>query len=122
MNDATTAGFPCDQCGRRFKWVAALAGRRVRCPCGNVLRCPDAAADNSELYDLAPEAPTGREPAAAVDPSAPAPVAPAPRTLGYRAPKDEARAPDHDPVKDLYMPLWLLGGGTLIEIIAAFFI
>lgn len=34
-------GFGCDSCGRRFKWKAALAGRVVKCRCGEVITIPD---------------------------------------------------------------------------------
>src|SRR4029079_11668606 len=52
------------------------------------------------------------------DASAPAP----PPALAYRARRDEVR-PTNDPehIKNLYMPLWLLGGGVAIEIAGAFF-
>jgi len=44
-----------------------------------------------------------------------------PKTLAYRAPKDEAPAKaDPDTIRDIYMPLWLLAGGVVIEIVAAF--
>ena len=51
----------------------------------------------------------------------PAPPTPAsPRTLAYRAPVDEnhGRA-DPETIKNLYMPLWLLGGGVAVEVTAA---
>ena len=51
----------------------------------------------------------------------PAPPAPGePVTLAYRAPKEDnhGRA-EPDVIKNLYMPLWLLAGGVVIEIAAA---
>jgi hypothetical protein len=47
---------------------------------------------------------------------------PPPPALPYRAPKDEVR-PTNDPehIKNLYMPLWLLGGGVAVEIAGSLF-
>jgi len=40
MADTDLSQFQCDQCGRRFRWSEAAAGRRVRCPCGAAVACP----------------------------------------------------------------------------------
>jgi hypothetical protein len=93
--------------------------------------------DDRGEYDLAPSA---APPSAAPPPAAPVlpviaapPAGPVaaewvsdasapPPALAYRAPKDEVR-PTNDPehIRNLYMPLWLLGGGVAIEIAGAFF-
>src|ERR1035441_7182256 len=71
----------------------------------------------NELYEFAPEP---SPPPASRTPPPPIPKPTTPPTLSYRAPKDEPRAPtDTDTIKNLYMPLGLLAGGMLIEIVAA---
>ena len=87
--------------------------------------------DDRGEYDLVP--PT-LQPPAPVGPVIAVPGAPAPElipdpatpdpppALTYRAPKDEVHStndPEH--IRNLYMPLWLLGGGVAIEIAGAFF-
>ena len=131
MSQAQT--FGCDACGRRFAWKAAMAGRRVRCRCGVVFACPrerPAEESGGDVYDVAPEAPvamvadagsTLRElhikggkvlPLAAMEPSARG------GALAYRAPEDFPARVDAETMKGVWMPLWLLGGGLLIEIAA----
>lgn len=95
----------------------------------------DATADDDRgEYDLAP---SPSRPPPPLMPVITAPAAPAPElmsgpsppasptvppALAYRSPKDEARATnDPERIKDLHMPLWLLGGGVAIEIVGAFF-
>ncbi|MEM1212570.1 MAG: hypothetical protein AAGI68_09765 [Planctomycetota bacterium] len=39
---AETGRFECPACARRFKWSEAVVGRRVKCPCGERFRVPDA--------------------------------------------------------------------------------
>jgi DNA-directed RNA polymerase subunit RPC12/RpoP len=52
MNDAKSAEFACDRCGKRFRWTRSLAtsGRPVRCPCGNVLRVPVERPEHAEVH------------------------------------------------------------------------
>jgi len=66
--------------------------------------------EDHTIYDLSPNV------AAPASPSAAAPV-----TLAYRSAKPAAaRAPvDTDAIKNLYMPLWLLGGGIAVDFVAA---
>jgi len=76
-------------------------------------------ADEAADYDLAPSSQKHtpvRTPL--VDPPPPTPGEPV--TLTYRAPKDDnhGRA-EPDTIKNLYMPLWLLAGGIVIEVAAA---
>lgn len=40
MPEVISTGFGCKACGRRFAWKPALAGKRVKCSCGNVLTVP----------------------------------------------------------------------------------
>ena len=78
-----------------------------------------------DLYDLAPAAPAA--PVAAADkrppltakPAAPAPVVP----LSYGSPRlrTEQSPYEAEELMNLRVPLWLLGGGVVIEIFGAFF-
>jgi hypothetical protein len=47
--------FSCASCGRRFAYKAQMAGKRVKCACGNVFAVKLQTAE--EEYDLAPEGP-----------------------------------------------------------------
>ena len=73
---------------------------------------------HAEAYELAPESGAAQvRPTATrqIDTRGAAPV------LGYRGPRDDvpARA-EPDAIKDFYMPAWLLGGGIVVEVVAAF--
>jgi len=117
----TTTGneIRCAVCGKTFPWNVRFAGRKVRCPCGQVMDYPHeppniAAEDN--LYDLAPDAPTAQR--AVVEASEPAaPEIRPPAVLGYRNPSTAALKPDLDvdQLKNLTGPLCILGGGLAIE-------
>ncbi len=105
--------FGCDACGKQYTWEPQLAGRRVRCKCGQVVVVPSSPPEAEGPYDIAPEEP-------AMSPSSP-PVTPA---LEYqradvRATETDLYFPDR--VKDLYIPLALIGAGTVIEVAMAFF-
>lgn len=108
MATAGTTEFHCQACGRRFRWTPALAGRQAKCSCGNVFRCPDNPSQLDDDIDLVPESPRP----AAVRP----PVA---RTQSPAA-RLEPPEPAPDPTITLYAPLWLLAGGIVIEVTAAF--
>jgi hypothetical protein len=71
--------------------------------------------DAKDIYDLANDVP---HPVQAIKPGpAPPPVTP----LQYRSKKSTSAVPvDADTIKNLYLPLWLLGGGVVVEVIAAF--
>src|SRR5207248_3727576 len=109
MADAELSQFQCDQCGRRFRWSAAAAGRRVRCPCGAAVTCP-ADDPSSDMYDLtAADAPAKTTPIAATTPAAaaqPQTQPPAPIALAYRNAKTEPSRGKAEPetIKNLYMP------------------
>jgi hypothetical protein len=110
MSDPAIPEFECDQCGKRFRWKPDLAGKRVRCTCGSIMTCPAQPPEWDALYDLQPEAPA---------PQAPTPAKVA---LAYRAPKEDLAARnDPETIKNFYMPMWLLAGGIVIELIAAVF-
>lgn len=115
--DAESAHFQCGACGKQFHWKPELAGRDVRCPCGQVLRCPDAPVPDDVMYDLAPE------------PGKPqrshGPAKPIVSTLSYQTPRKvipagQPTSADTETLKNQYIPLWLLGGGVVIELFAAF--
>src|SRR5688572_7487113 len=76
--------------------------------------------EDSTDYDLAPDSrKVTRVHIPLAQPAAPDPDSPP--TLAYRAPKDEnhGRA-EPETIKNLYMPLWLLAGGVVIEVVGAF--
>jgi hypothetical protein len=61
-----TDAIVCPSCGKRYAWRAELAGRAVKCACGNVMHVhvPHGQV-RDESYDLVPEdAPARAEPAA----------------------------------------------------------
>jgi hypothetical protein len=98
----------CERCGNRL----GTEGGRLCDACAGQQRDEVAEGD---VYDFANE---------------PAPVAaprrmsspPAPVKLEYRAvaPKS-SKAVEPDTIKNLYMPLWLLGGGVAIQVAMTFF-
>jgi hypothetical protein len=97
-----------------------MAGREARCPCGAAIRCPDRPEAEDEGYDLAPEMVR----AAPVRPAA-APIAATGPALGYQTPpkflpKDQRIGADVEILKTQTIPLWLLVGGIVVEIIASF--
>jgi hypothetical protein len=112
--------FRCEMCGKRFRWKAELAGRDVRCPCGNVQRCPVEEGADEAMYDFAPQVTKSEtEAEAAIKPSVP--------TLDYRTPPQGKVAAsgglvDIETLKNQHIPLWLLGGGVVIESFAAFLV
>jgi hypothetical protein len=75
------------------------------------------------MYDLAAaDAPVKPAPVTAAPPAAAAQTQPpAPIALAYRNAKTETSRGKAEPetIKNLYMPLWLLAGGVVIEVVAA---
>jgi hypothetical protein len=119
MENAEAEFFRCQACGKQFRWRSELAGRQVRCPCGQVMQCPKNPPSQEALYDLAPDPPLpgkSDRPAAAK----PAPVVP---TLSYQTPRSAQpgnldRGADPELLKKRYLPLWLLCGGILVEFVS----
>lgn len=119
----------CGACGKSYAWTTALAGRKVKCRCGQVMTAPTAPVaerDESDLYDVAPD------PDVAQRERSPAPLTSTVVTTGSAAHAvSYARretvgetAVDRyfpDRVKDLYLPLGLIAGGTVIEVLIAVF-
>lgn len=56
MADVGTSRFACEACGKSYTWKPELAGKKVKCKCGQILRVPQAQQEPPEddLYDLAP--------------------------------------------------------------------
>jgi hypothetical protein len=113
----------CDGCGRSYAWTPQLGGRKVKCKCGHVMVAPERPEQpqaDDELYDLSP-APTANSHDS--NRMAPTPTIIRPETgptLAYRRPDladgDLVEMYFPDRVKDLYMPLALIAGGTVIEL------
>jgi hypothetical protein len=105
--------FQCDACGKRFRWKADLVGKRLRCPCGAEVQCPEHVEGE---YDFAPQAPAAVEAVVPLKSSMP--------TLAYRMPPtatpgDSGGRVDTETLKNRHIPLWLLGGGAVIELISS---
>jgi len=121
----TTTGdeIRCAACGKTFPWNVRFAGRKVRCPCGQVMDYPQqqpASHSEDDLYDLVPDAPTAQRAPQSAAPAASPPPPPEPKppaVLGYRNPSTAALKPDLDvdQIKNFTGPLWILGGGLAIE-------
>jgi hypothetical protein len=62
MAEPSDARVSCPACGLRYKWVADLAGRKLKCKCGVVMRLPKTATGKPTLErkdnDAAPAAAT----------------------------------------------------------------
>ena len=54
MGDAAVGKFSCDGCGKTYAWKAELAGRRVKCKCGQALTVP-AQDPAAAMYEAPPE-------------------------------------------------------------------
>lgn len=66
MSGTSAQGVSCDSCGRHYKWLDKLAGKKVRCKCGQVMRMPEMdPADDGDLLLSQPSIVTGAAPAAA---------------------------------------------------------
>jgi hypothetical protein len=121
MTQSTAAMITCGHCGRAFAWKPAIAGKKGKCSCGQVLNIPvtpptpppPVEDDLEALYEMA-------EPAPDVLP-APTPIhVPRPATsLTYAPPPRVEVAPDAltDPVRDIYVPTGLLVVGFLTILI-----
>jgi hypothetical protein len=124
MTHAQTGNFACPTCGHQFTWTEALAGLQVRCTCGAVFRCPSEPTQPEGDYDLAPQ-PLATKPPRTVPPThTPQPPTNRP-AIGGSLPRGNIAArpssvenTDVEKIKSLYAPLWLLGGGIFVELVA----
>jgi hypothetical protein len=113
--DAISAVFECEVCSRRYPWNEAIAGKAVRCKCGEVMTAP-ANAPADPLYDLAP-APVAPEP-----PKLP-PIAREANPITYGAPEPSMMAMGdiiYNKPRDLYVPIALIAFGTALQFARAF--
>lgn len=125
MAETIASKFECSECGAKYAWKPQLAGRKVRCKCGEVMRCP--AEDPStaqDLYDLAdsPGAPIQPVPVKVIPmagiSSADAVATPA-SPLGYaRAmPVENDLANDLNAVGELVLPIAIFWAGLVLSIL-----
>jgi hypothetical protein len=133
MGDTVNHFFNCDACGKRFKWTAAIAGKKAKCVCGQIVHVPaslDADESADDIYDIQDDTPAAekprtptvtpamRAPQAATHPALSAPAAP---TLAYsrtsKADKQAARATADvltNPVRDIYVPTAMFIVGVVL--------
>ena len=52
MSQAQSNSISCPFCNRQYNWKPELAGRRVKCKCGNVIAVPDAAPSEESADDI----------------------------------------------------------------------
>ena len=62
MESVEQGKFSCDKCGKSYKWKPELAGKKVKCKCGNIMAAPaeepvaaEPEVDLDSLYELAAE-------------------------------------------------------------------
>jgi hypothetical protein len=115
-----------------YAWRPEISGRKVRCTCGTVLVAPEQSPEaDDDLYALA-DAPAPVKPGKTVPAKVgegavarPSPLKVQP--VAYREESTTAGAGSHvseyfpDRVRDLYLPIGLIGFGTIVEIIASYF-
>jgi hypothetical protein len=132
MTEAQTdARFACDICGRTHGWKPQYAGRKFMCACGQEMFVPASPeVDKDGLYEIADDpspkprvnVPVSTTPDKVGEGAVAPPVALKVEPILYQNPmtpgSSELDRLFPDKVKDLYLPLWLIGGGTVIEIIS----
>jgi hypothetical protein len=96
--------FGCPGCGRSFRWKAEIAGRRMRCRCGEPVLVPEARAIDIDDPDF--ELQMNSPP-----PALPFAVAAVP-ALAYHAPENPIQFHVH-PLRDLWLPSVVLLAGIL---------
>lgn len=135
---SATPMIVCSQCHKQYKWKAELAGRKVKCKCGQLITVSAAPPEQDEeidLYAFADDATSGATPATPIQPIAPiAPIAAtaAPAAvvgaahpmLGYR-PKPISREPvssgawglEGSPIKDFWLPIACIAVGLIVKLV-----
>lgn len=115
--------FSCSGCGRQFRWKPELAGRHVKCPCGQVMTAPsEPEPGEPDFYELA-DAPVEKISVTRLPPPAASSVAgavPMKTTLTYATPRDAATdgfSPEK--LRDFQAPLLLLGIGLAVRLASA---
>lgn len=112
----------CPGCQRRYVWKPELAGKRVRCKCGQALLVPEEAPQPEEegppdfgSYDVTPPAspspPAGAAPAARPLASAPAPGTGKPQSS--RAPTGAVTAKAKEKITDHWWYSAVIGVGLI---------
>ena len=122
--DAAVGQFQCQICGRKHTWKPGLAGRRVKCACGEEMTCPVAPEPGDDLYEIAEPEPPPPPRVQSVIAATAEPAKPQVATLAYQNPRDTAvrESTDEyfpDKTLDFHLPLVLIIAGTVIEVVAA---
>ena len=123
MPQATSPSISCPHCGRAFPWKPALAGKKGKCSCGQILTIPitppappPPAEDALDaLYSLAEPAPDVLPAPPPVHPSRPA------LSLEYSKPPKPEFSYDAltDNLRDVYIPTGLLVAGFIAILVWA---
>lgn len=101
---STETTFTCGGCSKSYKWKPELAGKKVRCKCGQVIEVPQAApAEDADLYDLAPD-PTPAKPPKPSNLSNPADPSNPPRVVSQPVPGAAAAAAPAAPILAYHRP------------------
>jgi|GEM_PF-1721169 len=105
----------CEKCRAQYRWKRELVGKHVKCKCGQMIRI-DLLSVAPEHYDLAP---------VPVVPVRPIRERSVPQGIAYRTPQTRPIADldgyVFDKLKDIQIPVALIGCGTLISFAEVFF-
>jgi hypothetical protein len=122
MGSGSDQTFSCNQCGRKFIWKPELAGRKVRCKCGNtfVAELVMEAEEAPEEFDL-------KEDVAAPPPlrEIPGKVEPAPTVLAYQAspaarPQAAQEMERSARARNIYLPIAVIVAGVGLRIVQVY--
>lgn len=116
----------CGACGKRYAWKAALAGRKVKCGCGNVILIP--AAESDDPHDEYEFAASPAEPQVAGPPAGgladvvlnrlgriPPPKSLAPDPEKLAADRKLQKIMEPNLWRDTAVPMMLLGAGLALS-------
>src|SRR5262249_42975164 len=89
MAEATQAKFACPGCGTRYTWKPEIAGKKVKCRCGQVMNAPATEPGSTTPKPVAPDP----KPAASAPKPPPLPPSPPAAKSSPKKPPEEAPNP-----------------------------